>query len=214
MGKLIKNHWARLIVLTAATYQLAAALEGFFWPKVLWDFLTKNLDGAVKPFPTLQIINLLFSLVALAWEWPLMPLVKAFPAGHRSIEARLVVLPLSALAAILLYQATNAALYYIIDYILAEITDERTSKQENSLSLPLVQRILQEHFEGKARTRMTTDARQVVGKYIEIFVREAVMRSAYERSERDKADGAGGASSGWLEVEDLERIAPQLCLDF
>ncbi|RMZ89474.1 hypothetical protein DV736_g3297, partial [Chaetothyriales sp. CBS 134916] len=100
------------------------------------------------------------------------------------------------------------------DYILAEITDEPASKQENMLSLPLIQRILQEHFAGKAKTRMTTDARQVLGKYIEIFVREAIMRSTYERSERDKADGTGGASSGWLEVEDLERIAPQLCLDF
>ncbi|RMD41027.1 hypothetical protein DV735_g4095, partial [Chaetothyriales sp. CBS 134920] len=307
MGKLIKNHWARLIVLTAAAYQLAAALEGFFWPKIFWDFLTKNLDTAVKPFPTLQIINLLLSLLGLAWEWPLAPLVKAVPSAHRSIEARLVILPLSALAAVLLYQATNAALYYLIgmgvyfwafcegetvcpepwtlpkrtprtgksdgneqtkkkraaslskehekaprrrrttnvepedsdgaqiegrtqinaeasdvtdgddgspeaDYILAEMTDEAPGKQESAISLPLIQRILQEHFEGKARTRMTTDARQVVGKYIEIFAREAIMRSAYERHERDKADGAGSISSGWLEVEDLERIAPQLSL--
>ena len=66
MGKLIKNHWARLIILTAALYQCAAALEGFFWPKIFWDFLTKNLDAAVKPFPILQIINLLFGLFALA----------------------------------------------------------------------------------------------------------------------------------------------------
>ena len=33
---------------------------------------------------------------------------------HRSIEARLMVYPLSSLAALLLYQATNAGLYYII----------------------------------------------------------------------------------------------------
>lgn len=112
MGKLIKNHWARLIILTAAIYQCAAALEGFFWPKIFWDFLTKNLDGAVKPFPILQIINLLFGLFGLAWEWPLKPL--AGTSLHRSVEARLVVYPLSALAAALLYQATNPALYYCI----------------------------------------------------------------------------------------------------
>jgi len=112
MGKLIKNHWARLIVLTAAIYQVAAAVEGFFWPKVFWDFLTKNLDGAVKPLPILQIINLLFGIVMFAWEWPL-----GFLAGsalHRSIEARLIILPMAALAAALMYQTTNPALYYTI----------------------------------------------------------------------------------------------------
>ncbi|PSS27912.1 hypothetical protein M430DRAFT_15157 [Amorphotheca resinae ATCC 22711] len=112
MGKLIKNHWARLIILTAAAYQVAAAIEGFFWPKIFWDFLTKNLDGAVKPVPILQIINLLFGIWMFAWEWPL-PLL-AGTALHRSIEARLVVLPLTALAAALLYQATNPAIYYLI----------------------------------------------------------------------------------------------------
>lgn len=48
----------------------------------------------------------------LAWEWPL-----GFIAGsamHRSIEARLVILPMAALSAALLYQATNPAIYYTI----------------------------------------------------------------------------------------------------
>jgi len=112
MGKLIKNHWARLIVITASIYQIAAAIEGFFWPKIFWDFLTKNLDGAVKPLPILQIVNLVFGMVMLAWEWPLGLL--AGSALHRSIEARLVALPLAGLAAALLYQATNPAIYYTI----------------------------------------------------------------------------------------------------
>jgi hypothetical protein len=118
MGKLIKNHWARLVVLTASAYQLGASIEGFFWPKIFWDFLTKNLDGAVKPFPTLQIINLVMALIGLAWEWPLAPVVKMLPGLHKSIEARLVIFPLSALAAILLYQATNAGLYYIVGVVI------------------------------------------------------------------------------------------------
>jgi len=112
MGKLIKNHWARLIVLTAALYQVAAALAGFFWPKIFWDFLTKNLDGGVKPIPILQVMNLLFGLFMLAWEWPLGAL--AGTAIHRSIEARLIALPLAALAAALMYQSTNPAIYYTI----------------------------------------------------------------------------------------------------
>jgi len=112
MGKLIKNHWARLIVLTASMYQIGAALEGFFWPKIFWDFLTKNLDGAVKPIPVLQILNLLFGIFITLWEWPLGWL--ADTALHRSIEARLVLYPIAALAAALLYQATNPAIYYVI----------------------------------------------------------------------------------------------------
>lgn len=129
MGRLIKNHWARLIVMTASacksyrhemrscqvTYtqidQVAAAIEGFFWPKIFWDFLTKTLDPAVKPIPALQIINLVMGLFMFALEWP-MPLL-AGTALHRSLEFRLVMLPLTTLAASLLYQATNPAIYYL-----------------------------------------------------------------------------------------------------
>ena len=92
--------------------QIAAAVEGFFWPKIFWDFLTKTLDPAVKPIPILQIINLVFGLLLLALEWPLN-----FIAGssiHRSLEARLAFLPLTALSAALIYQGTNAALYQVI----------------------------------------------------------------------------------------------------
>ncbi|KAI4602741.1 hypothetical protein LQW54_008129 [Pestalotiopsis sp. IQ-011] len=116
MGRLIKNHWARLITLTAGVYQIAAALEGFFWPKIFFDFLTKTLDPAVKPFPILQIINLVMGLWMIAWEYPLV-----FVAGtgiHRSLEARLAALPLFSLAAILTYQGTNAGLYYLIAMVI------------------------------------------------------------------------------------------------
>jgi hypothetical protein len=51
-------------------------------------------------------------IIMLAWEWPLKYL--AGTAIHRSIEARLVVLPMTALASALLYQATNPAIYYTI----------------------------------------------------------------------------------------------------
>ncbi|KAL5611588.1 hypothetical protein BROUX41_000828 [Berkeleyomyces rouxiae] len=115
MGRLIKNHWARLIVLTAATYQVAAGINGFFWPKIFWDFLTTSLDSAVKPVPILQIINVVFGIFMFALEWP-MPLL-AGTGLHRSIEFRLAFLPLVILAAIILYSGTNAALYYIVGMI-------------------------------------------------------------------------------------------------
>jgi len=47
-----------------------------------------------------------------AWEWPLGAI--AGSALHRSIEARLIVLPMAGLAAALLYQATNPAIYYSV----------------------------------------------------------------------------------------------------
>lgn len=166
MGKLIKNHWARLIILVASAYQVAASISGFFWPKFFFDFLTTNFDSSVRPIPILQIINLLLGLLGLAWEWPLPIFITCSTASrmsprkgsksnvgkverqehtssepssqkpplssphtdasripkwksllammHRSIEARLIVYPLSSLAALLLYQATNAGLYYIV----------------------------------------------------------------------------------------------------
>jgi hypothetical protein len=54
-------------------------------------------------------------IFGLAYEWPLSFL--AGSAIHRSIEARLIIYPMSALAALLLYQATNAGLYYIVGMI-------------------------------------------------------------------------------------------------
>ena len=66
----------------------------------------------MKPIPFLQIINLVLGILILLWEWPLGLIAKT--ALHRSIEARLIVIPVAALAAALLYQATNPALYYVI----------------------------------------------------------------------------------------------------
>ncbi|KAK2022229.1 hypothetical protein LX32DRAFT_205001 [Colletotrichum zoysiae] len=115
MGRLIKNHWARLIVMSAAVYQVAAAVEGFFYPKIFWDFLTKSLDPAVKPVPVLQIVNLIMALFMVALEWPLVFL--AGSAVHRSLEFRLIILPLTSLAAALIYQGTNSAIYYVVGLI-------------------------------------------------------------------------------------------------
>lgn len=99
-----------------ATDQFCAALQGFFWPKVFFDILTKNLDGIVKPIPVLQLINLVLSILAFAMEWPLK-----FIAGsgvHRSVEARLIFLPLAALCSILMYQSFDAGVYYLVALII------------------------------------------------------------------------------------------------
>ena len=92
--------------------QIAAALEGFFWPKFFFDFLTKNLDACVRPVPILQTINLVVAFVTLAYEWPLKYV--AGTAIHRSMEVRLLWLPFACLTSVLLYQATNPAVYYLV----------------------------------------------------------------------------------------------------
>ncbi|KAK0702693.1 hypothetical protein B0H67DRAFT_604440 [Lasiosphaeris hirsuta] len=112
MGKTIWSHWARLITITAASYHVLAVIECYIWPKIFWDFLTKALDPLVKPAPVLQTVSLLASLVILALEWPLDSI--AGSRVHRSIAFRLAILPTMALLGILLYQATNAAVYYMI----------------------------------------------------------------------------------------------------
>src|SRR3954452_10288325 len=101
MGNIIRNHWARLVVLVAAAIQIGGSIEGFFWPKITWDFSTPTFNILVKPFPILQIINLVLGIIVLAWEWPL-----CFLAGtmfHRSIHARLVVFAICSVTSILVY---------------------------------------------------------------------------------------------------------------
>ena len=95
--------------------QIAAALEGFFWPKFFFDFYTKNFDLAVKPIPILQIINLVLGIISVTYEWPLK-----WVAGstiHKSLEVRMMWLPLVSLSSVLMYQSTNPALYYLIGLV-------------------------------------------------------------------------------------------------
>lgn len=92
--------------------QVAAGLESYFWPKIFFDFLTHSLDGAVRPVPVLQTVNILLGFLMLAWEWPLGAI--AGSGFHRSLELRLAIIPVAAISAGLIYQGTNAAVYYLI----------------------------------------------------------------------------------------------------
>ena len=79
---------------------------------------------------------------------------------------------------------------------------------------PLLARLLLENFDDP-NIQIQTGAMKLVGKYIDIFVTEAFLRSKDER--RSIARGSGGIEGigdGFLQVEDLERLAPQLVLDF
>ncbi|RDA94796.1 hypothetical protein CP533_4260 [Ophiocordyceps camponoti-saundersi (nom. inval.)] len=78
-------------------------------------------------------------------------------------------------------------------------TSEQT-EPEKTIPRDLLTRVLHEFF-AKDATRISRDANAAVGKYFDVFVREAIVRAAVDKKR------------GFLEVEDLEKIAPQLLLD-
>ena len=73
--------------------------------------------------------------------------------------------------------------------------------REPRLSIPseLLSALLKHHFTDE-ETGIGKDAKAVVGKYLETFVREALARAAFERSE---ADGNRGRGGDFLEVGHL-----------
>lgn len=85
-----------------------------------------------------------------------------------------------------------------------------TSLTPNPIPAPLLARLLYENFEDP-NIQIQKGAMNLVGKYMEIFVREAFARA---KNEREQSVKAGGISDGFLQVEDLEKLAPQLVLDF
>lgn len=65
----------------------------------------------------------------------------------------------------------------------------------------LLARILHHHFEGEDQ-QVSREAIQLVGKYMDTFVREAIARATFERAEA----GGGAVGSDFLEVR-----MPSLC---
>ncbi|KPI42767.1 uncharacterized protein AB675_2006 [Cyphellophora attinorum] len=92
------------------------------------------------------------------------------------------------------------------------IPSKKDESEQPSIPLPLIHRIAAEGFSEPETTKMSRDARRVLGKYIDTFVREAVARCAYEAEGRGD-DGEVGRK-GWVDVDELERVAGVLCLDF
>jgi hypothetical protein len=104
------------------------------------------------------------------------------------------------------------------DMMLAEITHSPPpDSSAPSIPIPLLHRLLHHFFHNPDTTKLSTDARACVGKYIETFVREGIARCAFEVGEKagERSDsGLVVEDVGWLEVEDLERVGGQLVLDF
>ncbi|KAF2874199.1 CENP-S associating centromere protein X-domain-containing protein [Massariosphaeria phaeospora] len=82
--------------------------------------------------------------------------------------------------------------------------------QTSPIPSQLLNRLLHENFEDEG-TQIQKGAMNLVEKYMDIFVREAIARADVERRAAAKE---GGIMDGFLHVEDLEKLAPQLVLDF
>jgi hypothetical protein len=105
------------------------------------------------------------------------------------------------------------------DMMLAEVTHHTPddSALAPAIPIPLLHRLMHHSFKNPEETKLSTDARACVGRYIETFIREGIARCAFEVSEKVHevgSDSALGHDDGWLEVEDLERVGGQLVLDF
>ncbi|KAI6819105.1 hypothetical protein KC315_g12406 [Hortaea werneckii] len=77
----------------------------------------------------------------------------------------------------------------------------------------LLVRLLHENLRDK-KTQIDKNAIQVLDKYIEVFVREAIARTSLSKQERAASGEILADDARWLELEDLERVAPGLVLDF
>ena len=80
---------------------------------------------------------------------------------------------------------------------------------------PLLVRLLHEHFTDKS-TKIDKHAIQGVQKYFEVFVREAIARTAAEKRAAFERGGEGVSATdvNWLELSDLEKVAAGMMLDF
>jgi len=96
-----------------------------------------------------------------------------------------------------------------------------TAKQKKStlddgpppIPTKLLTRLLYEGFEDKDM-KVGKEAMALFGKYVETFVREGLARAIAERQEEGDGLGGGGVSDGFVQVDDLEKVAAQLLLDF
>jgi CENP-S associating Centromere protein X len=92
-----------------------------------------------------------------------------------------------------------------------EVTSDDEEPSHTTFPSKLIGRVLHEQFTSPI-TRISPDALALVAEYLRIYTREAIWRASQGRRKTDTVAGALGA--GVLEVDDLERIAGPLTLDF
>lgn len=87
--------------------------------------------------------------------------------------------------------------------------------QSPSISSDTIARIFKTCAFTQENTIITEDAMLLVGKYMELFVREAALRSLENKDKVKKENSAGLVDeTKMLQHEDLEKISGILLLDF
>lgn len=82
-------------------------------------------------------------------------------------------------------------------------SDDDSAETAPAIPPQLLVKLIHAHFEDP-NTKMSKAASGAVGKYMETFVREALARAAFERSEEAERLGGGGRDM-FLEVSRAER---------
>ena len=105
-----------------------------------------------------------------------------------------------------------------IDALMEDVIDEPQPQRPAALDTstppiptPLLVRLLHHHLEDE-NTQIQKGAMKLFETYMTTFVREAIARAKDEREKSGRS--AGGSASLFLQVEDLEKLAPELLLDF
>ncbi|KAJ5614792.1 hypothetical protein N7528_008446 [Penicillium herquei] len=103
------------------------------------------------------------------------------------------------------------------DYILAEITHPAPEEDITTSAPQINPKLLTgifHHFFKNEKTRISKDADAMMAKYMDLFVREAIARGKLERDLVNESKGRSGPADNFIEVEDLETLAPWLVMDF
>lgn len=83
-----------------------------------------------------------------------------------------------------------------------EVRKDPLPERDATIPEALITRLLHEHFKDD-KTRIGKGTGAAVQTYMNLFVREAVARAVENSSNAE-----------WVEVVDLEKLAPQLLMDF
>ncbi|XP_046856515.1 centromere protein X-like [Xenia sp. Carnegie-2017] len=76
--------------------------------------------------------------------------------------------------------------------------------EEITFKIETINKLLHEHFKDK-KTKLTEDALKLMAEFLRVFVAEGAARAGHQ---------AKTESAATVEIEHLEKILPQLLLDF
>jgi len=90
------------------------------------------------------------------------------------------------------------------------------SDSNHVIPSPLLTRIIYENLSDKENVKIGREGLETMGRYIDLFVKETIMRSAVAHREK-RSKGSKKTKNDeevWLDVEDLEKVVAGLILDF